>query len=291
MTTTYRPAEPIWCAGCGHFGVQSSLQRALETLRIEPSQTLVVAGIGCSGTIQNNLGTYGYHALHGRALPTAIGAHLADPRLTVVAAGGDGDGYAIGMGHLVHAFRRNPSIVYVVMHNGVYGLTKGQPSPTAADGTMSGPPLDAVTIGLALPATTFVARGFARRSEQLDRLALAALEHARARRGFAFLEVLSPCVHYNDTYPVWDSTLFDVDADPTYDRHDRATAFRVAVEQEALGRMVTGLLFEAATEPADQPAGNDGKDPAPHLPCPAAEDLDPRRHENAYRGILDGYLT
>jgi 2-oxoglutarate ferredoxin oxidoreductase subunit beta len=290
MTATYGPAEPIWCAGCGHFGVQASLHRALETLRIEPAQTLVVAGIGCSGTIQNNLGTYGYHALHGRTLPTAIGAHLADPRLVVVAAGGDGDGYAIGMGHLVHAFRRNPSIVYVVMNNGVYGLTKGQPSPTAADGPMSGPPLDAVTLGLALPATTFVARGFTRRSEQLDQLTLAALEHARAGHGFAFLEVLSPCVHYNDTYPAWDASLYDVDADPSYDRHDRSTAFRVAVEQTAIGRRVTGLLFEAAAEPADQP-GAAGGDPVPGVRCPAAEDLDPRRHEAAYRAILDGYRT
>ncbi len=290
MTTTYRPAEPIWCAGCGHFGVQSSLQRGLETLRIAPENTLVIAGIGCSGTIQNNMGTYGYHALHGRALPTSIGAHLANPRLTVVAAGGDGDGYAIGMGHLVHAFRRNPSIVYVVMHNGVYGLTKGQPSPTAVDGTMSGPPLDAATLGLALPATTFVARGFVRRSEQLDALTLAALEHARAGRGFAFLEVLSPCVHYNDTYPAWDASLHDVDADPAYEPHDRAAAFRVAVEQAALGRMVTGLLFEAAVGPEAQ-LDTVAADPARGTRSPATEDLDLRLHEAAYRQILDAYLT
>jgi 2-oxoglutarate ferredoxin oxidoreductase subunit beta len=286
MTTTYQPADPIWCAGCGHFGVQGSLARALDTLRIAPASTLVVAGIGCSGTIQNNLGTYGYHALHGRTLPTAIGAHLADPRLTVVAAGGDGDGYAIGMGHLVHAFRRNPSITYIVMHNGVYGLTKGQPAPTALDGTMSGPPLDAVALGLALPSTSFVARGFARRSEQLDRLTIAALEHARAGRGFAFLEVLSPCVHYNDTYPAWDSTLHDVDEDPAYDRTDRAAAFRTAVEQEAQGRLVTGLIFQS---PA--PEAIEGAQPGAPVPCPAAEDIEPAGHEAAYRSMLDSYRT
>jgi 2-oxoglutarate ferredoxin oxidoreductase subunit beta len=290
MTTTYRPAEPIWCAGCGHFGVQASLRRALDTLGITPAETLIVAGIGCSGTIQNNLGTYGYHALHGRALPTAIGAHLADPRLTVVAAGGDGDGYAIGMGHLVHAFRRNPSITYVVMNNGVYGLTKGQPSPTTVDGSMTGPSLDAVTLGLALPATSFVARGFARRSDQLDRLTLAALEHSRAGRGFAFLEVLSPCVHYNDTYPAWDATIHDVDEDPSYDRHDRAGAFRVAIEQAELGRRVTGLLFEAPEASGLQPEAV-GADEPRGARRPAGLDLDPRHHEAAYRQILDGFRT
>ena len=271
VTTTYRPAEPIWCAGCGHFGVQSSLQRAFETLGIEPHQTLVVAGIGCSGTIQNNLGTYGYHALHGRALPTAIGAHLADPRLTVVAAGGDGDGYAIGMGHLVHAFRRNPSIAYVVMNNGVYGLTKGQPSPTAVDGSMSGPPLDAVTLGLALPATSFVARGFARRSDQLDRLTVAAIEHARAGRGFAFLEVLSPCVHYNDTYPAWDSALYDVDADsclrPARSRDGLPCCRRTGgARPHGHGPAVRGRDGARRSARRSRRQGRDGSRPAAALP-------------------------
>ena len=288
MTTTYRPAVPIWCAGCGHFGVQSSLQRALRALDIGAAETLIVAGIGCSGTIQNNIGTYGYHALHGRVLPTAIGAHLADPRLTVVATGGDGDGYAIGMGHLVHAFRRNASIAYIVMNNGVYGLTKGQPSPTAIPDGETAPGVDAVALGLSMPGTTFVARGFTRRSEQLDRLTIAALEHARARRGFAFLEVLSPCVHYNDTYPSWDSTLHDVDADPGYDRHDRASAFSVSFEQRDLGRLTTGLIYEAPRavgEPGDGPAD---ATPAP-VASPADADLDPGRHAARYRAILDRY--
>lgn len=97
---TFPTAEPIWCAGCGHFGVESALRHALSALNVPRSDTLILAGIGCSGSIQNNIDTYGYHALHGRVLPTATGALLANPNLTVIAAGGDGDGYAIGMGHL-----------------------------------------------------------------------------------------------------------------------------------------------------------------------------------------------
>lgn len=107
---TYEPAPPMWCAGCGHFGVLNALEHALDELGISLDEVLVVADIGCSGTIQNSLGAYGYHALHGRVLPAAGGAALANPELTVIGAGGDGDGYAIGVGHLVHAFRRNVSL-------------------------------------------------------------------------------------------------------------------------------------------------------------------------------------
>ena len=280
MTATYPPAEPIWCAGCGHFGVQGSLVRALDTLAIERHQVMVLAGIGCSGTIQSNLGTYGYHALHGRVLPTATGMHLADPDLTVIATGGDGDGYAIGMGHLVHAFRRNPSFTYIVMNNGTYGLTKGQPSPTSEAGGIAGPALDAVTLGLSLAGSTFVARGFVRWSDQLDRLTVAALEHSRAGRGFAFLEVLSPCVIYNDTYPAWEASLRDVDDDPDHDPSDRSGAFRTASELSAAGRMAVGLIYQA---PARAAAAFTG------APRPAAELVDTRRHEGAYRELVDRY--
>ena len=225
MTATYQPGIPIWCAGCGHFGVQAAMNGAIRTLEIPRHETMILAGIGCSGTVQNNLGTYGYHALHGRVLPAAAGVHLANPDLTVIAAGGDGDGYAIGMGHLVHSFRRNASFTYVVMNNGVYGLTKGQNSPTFQSNGTAALEFDAISLGLSIPSTTFLARGFARWTDQLDRLMVAAVEHARAGRGFAFIEVLSPCVTYNDTYPVWEASLHDLDADGDHDPTDRAAAF------------------------------------------------------------------
>lgn len=278
MTTTYTPALPIWCAGCGHYGVQSSLARGLNTLGIPAHEVLLLAGIGCSGTVQNNLGTYGYHALHGRVVPTATGAHLANPDLTVVAAGGDGDGYAIGMGHLVHAFRRNASFAYFVMNNAVYGLTKGQQSPTTVGGA-SGPALDAVALGLGVNGSTFIARGFSRWSEQLDRLTVAALEHARAGRGFAFVEVLSPCIHYNDTYPAWEASLHDVDADPGHDPADRTAAFRTTTELSAAGRMAVGLIYQAPRS----------SEAAPALRRPAAADVDPANHQAAYLSLLDRY--
>lgn len=227
MTKTYEIRKPIWCAGCGHFGVQGAIQYALQAAGIELHETLVLAGIGCSGTVQNNIGSYGYHAMHGRVLPTAIGASLANPDLTVIAAGGDGDGYAIGGGHLMHALKRNANLLYVVMNNGVYGLTKGQDSPTAQTplATPEEDPLDAMMLGLSIRSTTFLARGITTRSDQLNELMLMGLQHSREGKGMAFIEVLSPCVTYDDTYSQWMNKVYDLDADPDYRNDDRGQAF------------------------------------------------------------------
>ena len=227
MTKTYEIRKPIWCAGCGHFGVQGAIQYALQAAGIELHETLVLAGIGCSGTVQNNIGAYGYHAMHGRVLPTAIGVSLANPDLTVIAAGGDGDGYAIGGGHLMHALKRNANLLYVVMNNGVYGLTKGQDSPTAKT-PLAAPeedPLDAMMLGLSIRSTTFLARAITTRSDQLNELMLMGLQHSREGKGMAFIEVLSPCVTYDDTYSQWMNEVYDLDADPDYRNDDRGKAF------------------------------------------------------------------
>lgn len=279
MTATYRPRPPIWCAGCGHFGVQGALVAALRRLEIPPPETMILAGIGCSGTIQNNLGTFGFHALHGRVLPTATGTALADPGLTVIAAGGDGDGYAIGAGHLVHAFRRNPPLAYVLMNNSTYGLTKGQVSPTAslAFDPRSEEALDGVLLGLSLRSSTFVARGFTRRSEQLVDLMVAALEHARSKAGFAFLEVLSPCVTYQDTYPAWDAAVVDVGGIAGYDPADRAGAFAACLDVLDDGGIPIGLILHR------------GGAPRPPEVDPAHAVLEGRSED--YRRLMDAYAV
>ena len=275
-TATYPPAIPIWCAGCGHFGVQAAMSAALAELEVPAHETIILAGIGCSGTVQNNLGTYGYHALHGRVLPTATGTHLANPDLTVIAAGGDGDGYAIGMGHLVHTFRRNPSFTYVVMNNGVYGLTKGQDSPTFQSGAEA-LQFDAVSLALSIPTTSFVARGFARWPDQLNRLMVAALEHARSGRGFAFIEVLSPCVTYNDTYPLWEATLVDIDA-AGHDPDDRIEAFQRVSSLAEDGHMAVGLIYR-----------NGAGEPSANGTNPAAAAVDGDANAEAYAKLLARY--
>jgi len=279
MTKTYKPAEPIWCAGCGDFGVQGALERALIDLNIAKHDVMILAGIGCSGSLQNNVGTYGYHALHGRVLPTAQGVAFANPDLTVVAVGGDGDGFAIGAGHFVHTVKRNPNLVYIVMNNSVYGLTKGQDSPTM-DSAGAAYGLDATRLALSIPGASFIARGFSRWSHQLHELTVAAFEHARAKRGFAFLEVLSPCVTYHDTYASWEAMLDNVDEDPDYDPTDMSMAFTRGVELDTVGRMPAGIIYrnEAAV----------GREVPPAM---AKQNLDPAQHLESYGKIMASYAV
>lgn len=278
MTETFPILDPIWCAGCGHFSVLRALAESLDRLGIEAHRTLVMAGIGCSGAVQNYVRAYGYHALHGRVLPTATGAKLANPQLTVVAAGGDGDGLAIGAGHLVHAFRSNPAITYILMNNSTYGLTKGQPSPTSQSGyrgNRDGEEIDPVLLGLALPGTTFLARGYSGAFAQLERLTDAAIAHAEEGRGFAFLEVISPCVAYNDRYAAWPAQLVNLDDDPTHDAADRTAVFTRLTEIGSDGRIPTGLLFRRPDTVLDgNPTG------------PAQSDIDPANNRSAYDKIL-----
>ena len=255
MTQTYKKADPIWCAGCGHFGVQSAMQYAIKNSGVPLHDIFVLAGIGCSGSIQNNIGVYGYHAMHGRVLPTAIGASLANPDLTVIAAGGDGDGYAIGAGHLMHALKRNPNLLYVVMNNGVYGLTKGQDSPTMEDpqAAPTEQPLDAMMLGLAIQGSTFLARAITTHSTQLNKLMSKGLQHALDGKGMALVEVLSPCVTYNDTYPEWMKRTHDVDSDSDYQANDRGQAFMQMQTLTQQSKLPVGLIYQG-----DHPSLQDG---------------------------------
>lgn len=281
MTQTFPIQQPIWCAGCGHFGVLAAIDASFDRLGIPRHEALVLAGIGCSGTVQNHLPSYGYHALHGRVVPSAIGAKLANPELTVVAAGGDGDGFAIGGGHLMHSFRTNANITYVVMNNETYGLTKGQPSPSFGGGYQSQSMMDPIKIGLTIPGTTFLARGYSGAPDQLSRLTDAAINHARAGQGFAYLEVISPCVTYNDNYHEWPSTLVDLDEQTGYDPSDRNAALLNAMELHEAGKVPSGLIFRAPAKLAEAKAE---PKPAP------LEGIHLSQHVDGYREILDSFM-
>ncbi|MHA2501126.1 MAG: thiamine pyrophosphate-dependent enzyme, partial [Candidatus Hodarchaeales archaeon] len=166
--------QATWCPGCGDFSVVYALQTALKELEIPHHNVLISSGIGCSSNLPHFTNTYGFHGLHGRSLPFAAGAKLANPDLTVIATGGDGDGYGIGVGHLVHSCRRNIDLTYLVMNNSIYGLTTGQVSPTSEVGlrtktTLKGNleyPVNPIALALA-SGTPFVARGFSGNVDQL----------------------------------------------------------------------------------------------------------------------------
>jgi len=190
-----------WCPGCGDFGILSSIQQAFVQLQIPPHRIAMISGIGCSGKTPHYLDTYGLHTLHGRALPVATGARLANHELTVVAVGGDGDGYGIGAGYFVNSGRRNVDMTYIVFNNGVYGLTKGQASPTLGKGlkTKSMPEASiqegvnpvAVALGAGY---SWIGRGYALDVKQLVSLIVQAISH----KGTAFLDVFQTCPVYND---------------------------------------------------------------------------------------------
>ena len=193
--------KPIWCPGCGDFGVLQALYRALAAIGRPPHEIAFISGIGCSSRIPGYTTAYGFNSLHGRALPIAQGIKVARPELLVVAAGGDGDGFSIGGGHLPHAIRRNPDLTYLVMDNQIYGLTKGQLSPTSPRGLKSvtseyGSLEEAVNPLLYVLAygCNFVAQG-----TPADLPGLAALiEEAIRYPGFSFVNVQSPCVTYGE---------------------------------------------------------------------------------------------
>lgn len=219
-----------WCPGCGDYGVLSALKSALAELELQPKDVAFVSGIGCSGKISGYLHSYAFHGVHGRSLPVATAVKMANRDLTVIAAGGDGDGYAIGAGHFIHTVRRNPDMTYIVMDNQTYGLTKGQSSPTSATGYVASvspngnpdAPLNGLALALAAGAT-FLARGFSAQPKQLVEVLKAAVRH----KGFSIVEVMSPCVTYNkiNTYAWFKEHVVDVGSRPDYDPGDRVKAF------------------------------------------------------------------
>jgi len=236
--------KPVWCPGCGDFAVLNSVYRALADLHIEPHETAIVSGIGCSSRLPGYVETYGFNSLHGRALPIATGMKLAAPNLTVLAVGGDGDGLAIGGNHFMHAARRNTDIAYFMMDNEIYGLTKGQAAPTTPSGdrtksTIYGNPevaVDPCALAIALGAS-WVGRAFSGDVKGTTELMKLAIRH----HGFAFLNVISPCVTWRGDHQTKELRAKLATIPDDHDRNDRNAALRFTSEAEHL---TTGVLYE-----------------------------------------------
>ena len=222
LTELKGKVDPDWCPGCGDFGVLAAFQKALVELQIRPYNVVTISGIGCSSNLPGFIETYGMHTLHGRALAVATGVKLANHDLTVVITGGDGDGFGIGGNHFMHTIRRNVDLLYLAMDNQIYGLTTGQVSPTSRIGmkTKSTPfgsvegPINPIALALAAGGT-FVARGFSGDQKHLTDLIKQGLQH----KGFAFIDVFSPCVTYNhdNTYPWFKARVKRLEDDASYD--------------------------------------------------------------------------
>jgi 2-oxoglutarate ferredoxin oxidoreductase subunit beta len=252
--------KPIWCAGCGDFGVLSALFKAMSTSNLDPVNTVVVSGIGCSSRLPGFVATYGFHTVHGRALTVATGIKAARPELNVIVVGGDGDGYSIGAGHLPHCARRNPDITYLVMNNNTYGLTKGQVSPTSIlprasqDIKLDTKRWKTTPYGMVDEAinpiaqaiawdVSFVARGFSYKPNQLADILAEAINH----KGFSLVDAFSPCPTFNQeqTEAYYKDTTVDVgeDHDPT----DRAKAFALAIRSDAYP---IGVIYKREDKPS-----------------------------------------
>ncbi len=258
--STAKSPQPGHHTGCGDFSVLSAMTKALAELQLPPEQVAVVSGIGCSSRIPAYLNTYGFHGVHGRALPLGIGLKVSRPDLTVLVSGGDGDGFSIGGNHFLHACRRNVDITYIVMDNQVYGMTKGQASPTTAPDwalsklTPEGPginPFYPLVIALASGAN-FIARASTSDPNDTARMLVEAIRHP----GFSFVQILSPCVTFQPEQREWKKLVRPA---PVAETSDPAKAARRLMTDDNL---FVGILFRGSRAPfqprlenrLDQPA-------------------------------------
>ncbi len=235
---------PTWCPGCGYYSMTEGVTWALNEIGVHNKDVVVVSGIGCASRFPFFMETYGFHTLHGRALPVATGVKVANDKLTVIAVGGDGDGFAIGGGHIPHVARRNVDITYLLFDNGIYGLTKGQVSPTSAIGfkTSTSPfenhdqPLNPLMMLLSYGAS-WVGQSYAGHPQHLAKMIRTAIEH----RGFSYLHILSPCVTFDKTDRTYRNLNFTVrDLPEDHDSSNRLAAMREAAKVD---RPAVGLFY------------------------------------------------
>lgn len=242
--------DPIWCPGCGDFGVLSGVSEVFAELNWDPKDVVIVSGIGCSGRFPAFLHGYGFHGVHGRALPIATGVALANPKLKVLVVGGDGDGLSIGAGHFPHAARRNVNLTYLMLDNEIYGLTKGQVSPTTTDmglakKALSSPygawerPVNAAALALSYHAS-YVGRAYSAKRKEMTYTLTEAFQH----EGFSFVHIVSPCTTFYDSYKTFTPRVTPVPDD--HNVLDLEAAMRLATDPE---RIYLGTLYHEEGRP------------------------------------------
>lgn len=267
-------SRPDWCPGCGNFGIQVALKRAFSALELNPDNVAMVSDIGCSGKMPHWVNTYGLHSLHGRAVACATGVKLANRDLTVVVSAGDGGAYGIGIGHLVHAIRRNVDMTVIVHNNQVYGLTKGQMTPTSDKGYVSPSspfgvveePVNPLLLALSMGGT-FVARGYAGDANHLTALIVQGIKH----KGFSLIDVYQPCVSFNkdQTFAYYASRVHKLDEN--HDTSDWEKAARMAKE---IDKMPIGVFYQEEKPIYEDLDPGKAKLPAAKLPIDNIEIAD-----------------
>lgn len=280
--TDYAGVTPAWCPGCGNFGILNAVKKALVELDIEPYRVLMVSGIGQAGKLPHYTRGNVFNSLHGRPIPPAIGAKIANHELIIIAVSGDGDGYGEGGNHFIHAMRRNHDITYLVHNNQVYGLTKGQASPTSDQGfvtktTPEGAVIPINPIALAIAAgASFVARAFAGDVEYLASLIKMGIRH----KGFALIDILQPCVTFNhkNTYSWYRERVYKLGEAANYDSGNKVAAFDKA--QEWGERIPIGVIYRKELPTFEEQLPALSKGPL------VRQKIEPRQIE----GLLDEFL-
>jgi 2-oxoglutarate ferredoxin oxidoreductase subunit beta len=257
--------DPVaWCPGCGDFGIHNAVKKALVKLGKRPQDILLVSGIGQAAKLPHYVKANCFNGLHGRALPPAVAAKIANRELTVIVTTGDGDCYGEGGNHFIHNIRRNVDITVVVHDNQIYGLTKGQASPTTGQGQVTKvqvngvilEPVQPLALAIALGAG-FVARGFSGDPDHLSTLIVAGVQH----RGFALIDVLQPCVSFNkvNTYDWYNKRVYKIDSDKTYDPGQRVAAFQKALEWG--DKIPLGIIYQTEKETYEDKSGLNKRPP------------------------------
>lgn len=250
--------EITWCPGCGDFGILNAVKRALVNLGREPKDILLVSGIGQAAKLPHYIKCNCFNGLHGRAIPAAVGAKIANRNLTVIVTTGDGDCYGEGGNHFLHNIRRNVDITVIVHNNQIYGLTKGQASPTTDAGFVT----KVQTEGVVLPALHplemaislgcgFVARGYSSDIEHLSWLIIEGINH----KGFSLIDVLQPCISFNkkNTFEWYSKRVYKVNEDKEYNSGDKISAYKKAAQWE--DKIPIGIIYKEEKPPYEEKTG------------------------------------